>query len=89
LLRQYLPRGEDLSGYSQQQLDEIAASFMLDQESRWAGKPPLNFSCQKGYSTSKNIGLHQTQSPLLRLVLESAKRKNQKGQAIKETCQVV
>jgi len=71
-LCQYLPKGEDLSGYSQQQLDEIAASFMLDQESRWAGKPPLNSSCQKGYSTSKNIGLDQTQSPLLHLELESA-----------------
>jgi IS30 family transposase len=72
LLRQYLPKGEDLSGYSQQQLDEIAASLNARPRKSLGWKAPANSSCQKELSTSKNTGHHQTQATLLHLELESA-----------------
>ena len=72
LLRQYLPQGEDLSGYSQQQLDAIAASLNARPRKSLGGKRQQNSSCQTVPSTSKNIGQHQQQSTLLHLELESA-----------------
>jgi IS30 family transposase len=71
LLRQYLPKGEDLSGYSQQQLDDIAASLNARPRKSLGWKAPNSF-CQREPSTSKNTGQQQTQSTVLHLELESA-----------------
>lgn len=72
LLRQYLPKGEDLSGYSQQQLDDIAASLNARPRKSLEWKAQPNSSCQREPSTSKNIGQQKTQSTVLHLELESA-----------------
>ena len=48
LLRQYLPKGEDLSGYSQQQLDEIAASLNARPRKSLGWKAPAELFLPKG-----------------------------------------
>ena len=48
LLRQYLPKGEDLSGYSQQQLDEIAASLNARPRKSLRWKAPAELFLPKG-----------------------------------------
>jgi IS30 family transposase len=59
LLRQYLPKGEDLSGYSQQQLDAIAASLNARPRKSLGWKAPAElflpegaFDFKKHWSTS-------------------------------------
>jgi IS30 family transposase len=48
LLRQYLPKGEDLSGYSQQQLDEIAASLNARPRKSLGWKAPAELFLPEG-----------------------------------------
>jgi IS30 family transposase len=48
LLRQYLPKGEDLSGYSQQQLDDIAASLNARPRKSLGWKAPAKLFLPKG-----------------------------------------
>jgi IS30 family transposase len=48
LLRQYLPKGEDLSGYSQQQLDEIAASLNARPRKSLGWKVPAELFLPEG-----------------------------------------
>ena len=48
LLRQYLPKGEDLSGYSQQQLDAIAASLNARPRKSLGWKAPAELFLPKG-----------------------------------------
>jgi len=62
LLRQYLPKGEDLSGYSQQQLDDIAASLNARPRKSLGWKAPAElflpegtFNFQKYWSTENAI----------------------------------
>jgi IS30 family transposase len=62
LLRQYLPKGEDLSGYSQQQLDDIAASLNARPRKSLGWKaaaelflPERAFNFQKHWSTANAI----------------------------------
>lgn len=73
LLRQYVPKGKDLSVYTQEQWDEIAGSVNT--------RPRKTFGCRspvEGYSERlRNMELAQTATThyLLRLVFESALRK--------------
>jgi transposase, IS30 family len=62
LLRQYLPKGEDLSGYSQQQLDDIAESLNVRPRKSLGWKAPAElflpegaFNFQKYWSTENTI----------------------------------
>jgi IS30 family transposase len=62
LLRQYLPKGEDLSGYSQQQLDDIAASLNARPRKSMGWKAPAElflpvgaFNFQKYWSNDNAI----------------------------------
>ncbi len=62
LLRQYLPKGEDLSGYSQQQLDDIAASLNARPRKSLVWKAPAElflpegaFDFKKYWSTANAI----------------------------------
>jgi IS30 family transposase len=62
LLRQYLPKGEDLSGYSQQQLDDIAESLNARPRKSLGWKAPAElflpegaFNFQKYWSTENTI----------------------------------
>jgi IS30 family transposase len=48
LLRQYLPKGEDLSGYSQQELDQIAASLNARPRKSLGWKAPAELFLPKG-----------------------------------------
>jgi IS30 family transposase len=48
LLRQYLPKGEDLSGYSQLQLDQIAASLNARPRKSLGWKAPSELFLPKG-----------------------------------------
>ena len=48
LLRQYLPKGEDLSGYSQLQLDDIAASLNARPRKSLGWKAPAELFLPKG-----------------------------------------
>jgi IS30 family transposase len=48
LLRQYLPKGEDLSGYSQQQLDDIAASLNARPRKSLGWKAPAQLFLPEG-----------------------------------------
>jgi IS30 family transposase len=48
LLRQYLPKGVDLSGYSQQQLDAIAASLNARPRKSLGWKAPAELFLPKG-----------------------------------------
>jgi IS30 family transposase len=64
LLRQYLPKGEDLSGYSQQQLDAIAASLNARPRKSLGWKAPAElflpkdaFNFKKYWSTSMENNL--------------------------------
>jgi hypothetical protein len=72
LLRQYLPKGEDLSGTRSSNWTTSPQASMHDQESRWNGKHPPNSFCQREPSTSQNTGQQKTQSTVLHLELESA-----------------
>ena len=47
LIRQYLPKGEDLSRYSQAQLDEIAAKLNRRPRKRFGFRPPLQMMAQE------------------------------------------
>jgi IS30 family transposase len=62
LLRQYLPKGEDLSGYSQQQLDDIAEAMNARPRKSLGWKAPAElflpertFNFQKYWSTENTI----------------------------------
>jgi transposase, IS30 family len=70
LLRQYLPKGTDLSVFSQLQLDDIAWTLNTRIRKSLDGKLPLNSSSLKAHSTSCNTG--QTKSNLLHLEFEPA-----------------
>jgi IS30 family transposase len=72
LLRQYLIKGEDLSGDSQRQLDAIAASLNARPRKSLEWKAPAELFLPKGASTSKNPGQLQQITILLHLELESA-----------------
>jgi IS30 family transposase len=48
LLRQYLPKGEDLSGYSQLQMDQIAASLNARPRKSLGWKAPVELLLPKG-----------------------------------------
>jgi hypothetical protein len=85
LLRQYLPKGEDLSGYSQQQLDEIAASLNARSIKSLGWKAPAELFQPKGAFDFKNTGLHQTQSTVLHFELESARYKSALKTSYKST----
>jgi len=69
LLRQHLPKGEDLNGYSQQQLDAIAASLNARPRKSLGWKAPSELFLPKGafdfnkyWSTSTEINLAADQS---------------------------
>ncbi len=56
LLRQYLPKDEDLSVYKQEDKDKIVWRLNTRIENHWPRNARMNSSCQKVHLTSKLIG---------------------------------
>ena len=67
LLRQYLPQGEDLSGYSQQQLDAIAASLNARPRKSLGWKAPAELFLPKGAFDFKKHWSTSTENNLVAL----------------------
>src|ERR1035437_4765902 len=67
LLRQYLPKGEDLSGYSQLQLDKIAASLNARQRKSLGWKAPAELFLPKGAFDFKKHWSTSTENNLVAL----------------------
>ena len=67
LLRQYLPKGEDLSGYSQQQLDAIAASLNARPRKSLGWKAPAELFLPKGAFDFKKYWSISTENNLVAL----------------------
>jgi IS30 family transposase len=67
LLRQYLPKGEDLSGYSQLQLDQIAASLNARPRKSLGWKAPAELFLPKGAFDFKKHWSTPTENNLVAL----------------------
>jgi IS30 family transposase len=67
LLRQYLPKGENLSGYSQQQLDAIAASLNARPRKSLGWKAPAELFLPKGAFDFKKHWSTSTENNLVAL----------------------
>ena len=67
LLRQYLPKGEDLSGYTQQQLDAIAASLNARPRKSLGWKAPAELFLPKGAFDFKKHWSTSTENNLVAL----------------------
>ena len=70
LLREYLPKGSDLSGYSQAQLNAIAYKLNANLANPWAGSARLSCSCLPASLTFRLAGLTSLNCLLLHLGIE-------------------
>jgi IS30 family transposase len=77
LLRQYLPKGEDLSGYSQQQLDDIAESLNARPRKSLGWKAPAELFLPEGsLQLPKILGTIKRNQPCCTCSLNAATAEN-------------